>query len=106
MEERQVTIGNTSHPMQAVFLVLATQNPVEQEGTYPLPEAQMDRFMFKIIVNYPKKIDEREILNRMSVDSTHTIAPTITRDELINAKSRVDQIYVDDKIKNYIQKSI
>lgn len=102
MAERQVTIGDTTYPLERPFLVLATQNPLEQEGTYPLPEAQMDRFMFKIIVTYPKKDEEMQILNKMSTDSLPEIQTVITRDELLKAKERSDQVYVDEKIKSYI----
>ncbi len=102
MAEKQVTIGDTSYKLEQPFLVLATQNPLEQEGTYPLPEAQMDRFMFKINVTYPNKAEELEIVNRMGTNDKHVIQPVITREELLRATSRVDQIYVDQKIKNYI----
>lgn len=102
MAEKQVTIGDTTYPLEKPFLVLATQNPLEQEGTYPLPEAQMDRFMFKIVVVYPKRAEEMEILNRMSVDAQHQIETVISREDLLRAKSVADQIYVDEKIKNYI----
>jgi MoxR-like ATPase len=102
MAEKQVTIGDTTYKLEVPFLVLATQNPLEQEGTYPLPEAQMDRFMFKVMVNYPKKADEMEILNRMATDEQPQIEPTISKEELMRARSRVDAIYLDDKLKNYI----
>lgn len=102
MAEKQVTIGDESYKLERPFLVLATQNPLEQEGTYPLPEAQMDRFMFKIHVDYPTKSDELEIVNRMGRDERHEIQPIISREELLRASDRVDQIYVDQKVKNYI----
>ncbi|MBK7890738.1 MAG: MoxR family ATPase [Bdellovibrionales bacterium] len=102
MAEKQVTIGDTTYKLEVPFLVLATQNPLEQEGTYPLPEAQMDRFMFKILVDYPTKDEELEIMNRMGKDSTPKIEPQISREELLRARSRVDEIYVDDKIRQYI----
>ena len=102
MAEKQVTIGETTHGLDKPFLVLATQNPLEQEGTYPLPEAQMDRFMFKIVVVYPKKEDEIEILNRMATDVLPEIQSTISKEELMKARERVDMIYMDDKVKNYI----
>ena len=102
MAEKQVTIGDQTYNLERPFLVLATQNPLEQEGTYPLPEAQMDRFMFKIMVDYPGKEEELEILNKMSVDDVPSIEPVITKEELIKAKKRVDAIYLDDKIRNYI----
>lgn len=102
MAEKQVTIGDTSYALENPFLVLATQNPLEQEGTYPLPEAQMDRFMFKINVEYPKKNEELEIINRMSINEKPTVQSVITKEDLLRAMSRVDQIFVDTKIKNYV----
>ncbi len=102
MAEKQVTIGDTTYKLESPFLVLATQNPLEQEGTYPLPEAQMDRFMFKILVNYPTKADELEIMNRMAQDQQPSIDAVISREDLMRARARVDQIYVDEKIRNYI----
>jgi len=102
MAEKQVTIGDTSYKLENPFLVLATQNPLEQEGTYPLPEAQMDRFMFKINVGYPTKGDELEIVNRMGQNDRPALNSVITREDLMRAASRVDQIYVDSKVKNYI----
>jgi MoxR-like ATPase len=102
MAEKQVTIGDQTYKLENPFLVLATQNPLEQEGTYPLPEAQMDRFMFKINVDYPTKGDELEIVNRMGANQKHEIQAVISREELLRASNRVDQIYVDTKVKNYI----
>lgn len=102
MAEKQVTIGEESYKLENPFLVLATQNPLEQEGTYPLPEAQMDRFMFKINVGYPTKADELEIMNRMGRNEKPQIQPVISKEDLLRASERVDQIYVDNKIKNYI----
>lgn len=102
MAEKQVTIGDKTYKLENPFLVLATQNPLEQEGTYPLPEAQMDRFMFKIIVGYPNKADEIEIMNRMGTDNTPTIASVISKEELLKARAIVDMIYVDSKVQNYI----
>lgn len=102
MAEKQVTIGDASYILEAPFLVLATQNPLEQEGTYPLPEAQLDRFMFKILVTYPTKSEELEIMNRMGQDNQPRIEAVITREELTRARMRVDQVYVDEKIRNYI----
>ncbi|CAN5421573.1 AAA family ATPase [soil metagenome] len=102
MAEKQVTIGDTTYKLEQPFLVLATQNPLEQEGTYPLPEAQMDRFMFKILVEYPSKAEEFEIMNRMGQDKQPTIEAVISREDLVRARSRVDEIYVDDKIRHYI----
>lgn len=102
MAEKQVTIGDETYALTKPFLVLATQNPLEQEGTYPLPEAQLDRFMFKVIVTYPKKEEEALILERMATDHTPQINPVISRDDLMRAKERIDSIYIDDKLKNYI----
>ena len=102
MEEKQVTIGDKTHPLPAPFLVLATQNPLEQEGTYPLPEAQMDRFLFKIIVTYPEKKEEMEILNRMAKNEKPQIQSVISREELLKAKARIDDIYLEEKLKNFI----
>ncbi len=102
MAEKQVTIGDVSYKLESPFLVLATQNPLEQEGTYPLPEAQMDRFMFKINVGYPTKAEELEIVTRMGVDERASLQSVITKEDLLRASSRVDQIYVDAKLKSYI----
>ncbi len=103
MQERQVTIGDETFPLPSPFLVLATQNPIEQEGTYPLPEAQIDRFMLKILVTYPSKEEEREILERMSMTSVNTeIQPVLTPQDISAAREVVDQIYIDEKIKDYI----
>lgn len=102
MAEKQVTIGDTSYKLENPFLVLATQNPLEQEGTYPLPEAQLDRFMFKILVNYPTKSEELEIMNRMGQDQQPQIRSVITKEELLSARQRVDQIFVDEKLRSYI----
>jgi len=102
MAEKQVTIGDTTYQLEKPFLVLATQNPLEQEGTYPLPEAQMDRFMFKIVVTYPRKEEELSILNKMSTDNTPQVETVISREDLMRAKERADMVYVDDKVKDYI----
>jgi MoxR-like ATPase len=103
MQERQVTIGAESFRLDEPFLVLATQNPIEQEGTYPLPEAQVDRFMLKLIVDYPDKRQERDILDRMgSTQPVHTIEPVMEPDAIARARGVVDQIYIDEKIKDYI----
>ncbi len=102
MAEKQVTIGDQSYKLDHPFLVLATQNPLEQEGTYPLPEAQMDRFMFKINVNYPTKTEELEIISRMGVNQKPQLQTVISKEQLLKAIDVVDQIYVDQKIKNYI----
>ena len=103
MQERQVTIGDETFPIPQPFLVLATQNPIEQEGTYPLPEAQLDRFMLKIQIDYPTKKEEREILDRMAATQTaFDIQKVITPEEILDVRSVIDQIYIDDKIKDYI----
>lgn len=102
MGEKQVTIGDTTYALEKPFLVLATQNPLEQEGTYPLPEAQLDRFMFKLVVNYPKRVEEMEILNRMATDKQAQIESVCSKEDLLRARDTADMIYVDDKIKNYI----
>ncbi|MBY0554072.1 MoxR family ATPase [bacterium] len=102
MAEKQVTIGEQSYKLDHPFLVLATQNPLEQEGTYPLPEAQMDRFMFKINVTYPTKAEELEIVSRMGNNQKPELKKVITKEQLIKTIGIVDQIYVDQKVKNYI----
>ncbi|HUU84576.1 MAG TPA: MoxR family ATPase [Phycisphaerae bacterium] len=103
MQERQVTIGSETFRLPEPFLVLATQNPIEQEGTYPLPEAQVDRFMFKLVVTYPTREQERLILDRMSTTSPVTgVEPVMQPSEIAAARGVVDRIYVDDKVKNYI----
>ena len=102
MAEKQVTIGDTTYKLEKPFLVLATQNPLEQEGTYPLPEAQMDRFMFKIVVDYPNKGEELEIMNRMATDNSPSVNSVISKENLLKAREMTDQIYVDDNIKTYI----
>ena len=103
MQERQVTIGKETFQLDDPFLVLATQNPIEQEGTYPLPEAQVDRFMLKLIVDYPTREQEREILERMSRTSArHSIDPVMEPAAIARARDVVDEIYIDDKIKEYI----
>jgi MoxR-like ATPase len=102
MAEKQVTIGDTSYKLPEPFLVLATQNPLEQEGTYALPEAQMDRFLFKIDVSYPTKTDELEILNRMGNQSKPSVQPVVSKEDLLRLSNWVDQIYVDAKMRQYI----
>ncbi len=102
MQERQVTIGDETYKLPTPFMVLATQNPVEQEGTYPLPEAQVDRFMLKIKVDYPSKEDEKIILERMSLAVKPEVHPTVQIDQILKAREAADSIYVDDKVKNYI----
>jgi MoxR-like ATPase len=102
MQERQVTIGETTFILPQPFLVLATENPIEQEGTYPLPEAQVDRFMFKLKITYPSKAEELEILNRMTVGKTFDIQPIVSPQEILDARKVINKIYVDDKVKEYI----
>ena len=102
MAEKQVTIGEESYKLDHPFLVLATQNPLEQEGTYPLPEAQMDRFMFKINVTYPSKADELEIISRLGQNHRPQLQTVINQEQLLQAVAVADQIYVDQKVKNYI----
>ncbi|MFA6029273.1 MAG: MoxR family ATPase [Elusimicrobiota bacterium] len=102
MQERQVTIGETTHKLPELFLVLATQNPIEQEGTYPLPEAQVDRFMLKVVVDYPRKEEERLILERMTTGTPPAARPVVTQQQVLAAQAVVDLIYVDDKVKNYV----
>lgn len=102
MAEKQVTIGDKTYKLESPFLVLATQNPLEQEGTYPLPEAQMDRFMFKLIVDYPNKADEIEIMTRMGTDNVPEMKSVIDKEELLKARNICDMVYVDNKIQTYI----
>jgi len=102
MQERQVTIGETTFPLEQPFLVLATQNPIEHEGTYPLPEAQVDRFMLKVVIEYPKRAEERTIMQTYSGLSQPTIQPVIRPEDILNLRKIVDGIYVDPKIENYV----
>jgi MoxR-like ATPase len=102
MQERLVTIGDTTYELPEPFLVLATQNPLEQEGTYPLPEAQVDRFMLKVIIGYPEKEDERKIIRQNIADEPIRITPVIGPDEIINARHAVREVYMDEKIEQYI----
>ena len=103
MQERQVTIGGETFPLDAPFLVMATQNPVEQEGTYQLPEAQTDRFMLKVVVDYPNRNEELEILRRMSkTRAKFDIQPVTSPVEIMKARDLVDEIYVDGKVENYV----
>jgi MoxR-like ATPase len=101
MQERQITIGSTTYRMEDLFLVLATQNPIEQEGTYPLPEAQVDRFMLKVIVDYPKPNEERLIIDRMTGEELTAVKPVVSPEQILRAREMVRRIYVDEKIKNY-----
>ncbi|MEO8769292.1 MAG: MoxR family ATPase [Ferruginibacter sp.] len=103
MQERQVTIGDTSYKLQEPFLVLATQNPIEQEGTYPLPEAQVDRFMLKVVVSYPTKSEEQIIIRQNTLGLVApTINPVASTTEILTAKELVRQVYLDEKVENYI----
>jgi len=102
MQERQVTISDTTHRLPELFMVLATQNPIEQEGTYPLPEAQIDRFMLKINITYPSKQEEARILETMAHQHIPTLAQVIPAEQILKARETADAIYVDDKIKNYV----
>jgi MoxR-like ATPase len=102
MEERQVTIGEETHPLPSPFMVLATQNPIEQEGTYPLPEAQMDRFMFKLRVDYPTPGEEVDIMKRMAGAPPEDVRPVATAEAVLAAARLVDDIYVDDKLFAYV----
>lgn len=102
MQERQVTIGETTFPLPEPFLVMATQNPIEQEGTYPLPEAQVDRFMLKLNVGYPDKSGEKEILKRVGFEKAAGIKPVITTSELDGIYDLINRIYVDDKLRDYM----
>jgi len=103
MQEKQVTIGESTFNLPELFLVLATQNPIEQEGTYPLPEAQVDRFMLKVVVDYPSREQERRILDMVDhLDSKISVQPIIAPDDILAARSVVDSIYLDDRIKEYI----
>ena len=103
MQERQVTIGEKSYPLEEPFLVLATQNPIEQEGTYPLPEAQIDRFMLKLKITYPEKGEEKKIIQRMAHSVPHIeVDPVMSPEDILRMRSLVDEIYMDDKIQDYI----
>jgi MoxR-like ATPase len=103
MQERQVTLGDSTYELPNPFLVLATQNPLEQEGTYPLPEAQVDRFMMKVIIDYPNRVEERAILDAMATSEPSLgVQPVVSAEEIIRARHVVNTIYVDDKIKDYI----
>src|ERR1700693_3674611 len=103
MQERQVTIGDETYPLPNPFLVLATQNPLEQEGTYPLPEAQIDRFMMKVIVDYPNRAEERAILDAMATTEPLPVPrPVVSPEQIVAARHVVNMLYVDDKIRDYI----
>jgi len=103
MQERQVTIGDKSYVLDDPFMVMATQNPIEQEGTYPLPEAQVDRFMFKIRVSYPNKSQEHEILKKMARSNPELgVNPILAPDDIRRLRALADEIYMDEKIEEYI----
>ena len=102
MQERQVTIGDKTYPLPRPFFVMATQNPIEQEGTYPLPEAQLDRFMLMVKVSYPTRDEEREIMDRMTAGQEPEAQAVIAAEELRRAQGVVNQVYVDEKIRDYI----
>ncbi len=103
MQEKQITIGDTSYKLEEPFLVLATQNPIEQEGTYPLPEAQVDRFMLKLKVDYPTEEEEFEIIKRMAhPNPSFKTKSVVTKKDILDARKVVDEIYIDDKIFKYI----
>lgn len=103
MQEKQVTIGSETFPLEAPFLVLATQNPIEQEGTYPLPEAQVDRFMLKVVVDYPDRAEELEIMQRMgNTGKIPEVKSVVTIKEILSARKVVDEVYMDEKVERYI----
>lgn len=102
MQERQVTIGEQTYKLPSPFLVMATQNPIEQEGTYPLPEAQVDRFMLKVVINYPKKEEEKLILRQNLDNNYQKLSPVMKADEIISARDVVKEVYLDEKIEKYI----
>lgn len=102
MQERQITIGDTTFKLDEPFLVMATQNPVEQEGTYPLPEAQVDRFMLKTVIDYPKLADEQTIMRQNLNNSFATVNPVVSTAEILKAREATNEVYMDEKIENYI----
>ena len=102
MQERQITIGDTTFKLEEPFLVMATQNPVEQEGTYPLPEAQVDRFMLKVVIDYPKISDEQTIMRQNLNNEFTTINPVISVEQILKAREVVNEVYMDEKIEKYI----
>jgi MoxR-like ATPase len=107
MQERQVTIGEETFPLPKPFLVLATQNPIEQEGTYSLPEAQVDRFMLKVVVGYPSEAEEKQIMHMMAKTSAREpLKPIIQPEKILEMRKLVDQIHVDDQISDYIIKLV
>ncbi len=102
MQERQVTIGDTTYSLPTPFLVMATQNPLEQEGTYPLPEAQVDRFMLKLRIDYPNRDEERQIMNRMVPDEAILVTPVLEPSQIMKMREVIKEIYMEDKLKEYI----
>ena len=102
MQERQVTIGENTYKLDDPFLVMATQNPIEQEGTYPLPEAQVDRFLLKVIINYPKKEEEKLIIRQNIAGEKAEVKPVLKTEDIIEARKVVQQVYIDEKIERYI----
>jgi MoxR-like ATPase len=103
MQERQVTLGDETHKLPDPFMVMATQNPIEHEGTYPLPEAQIDRFMLKVVVGYPDRAEERAILDAMATSEPNlSVRPVVSLDEIGASRRTVNRIYVDDCVKDYI----
>ena len=102
MQERQVTIGSTTYPLPDPFFVMATENPIEQEGTYPLPEAQVDRFLMKVVITYPSPEDERVIVERMGTGAPPSVSPVVSPDDILKARSVVDELYVDGRIRDYV----
>ena len=102
MQERQVTIGEETFQLPAPFLVLATQNPIEQEGTYPLPEAQVDRFTLKLLIDYPSREEEKEIMNRVGFEAPAAIEPVLESEELDSISQMIHAVYMDEKLKSYI----
>ncbi|MBA3497676.1 MAG: AAA family ATPase, partial [Gemmatimonadales bacterium] len=102
MQEKQVTIGGQTFPLPELFLVLATQNPIEHEGTYPLPEAQVDRFMFKLVVTYPERHEEREVLDRMTAPEEPAAAELLDPSRVLSARRLVQAVYADERIKEYV----
>lgn len=102
MQERQITIGDTTFKLDEPFLVMATQNPIEQEGTYPLPEAQVDRFMLKAVIDYPKMDEEQKIVRQHLENNALNVSPVVSIEQILNARKSVLEVYMDEKIEKYI----
>jgi len=103
MQERQITIGGRTFKLEEPYMVIATQNPIEQEGTYPLPEAQVDRFMFKLIIDYPSREEEKIIMQKMSISNNHCpVNPVVKPEDLFAARQVLDSIYIDENLQDYI----